>query len=147
MQRLLYISTPPAGLDAAQLEALIRDIRDASLRNNARDHLTGALAYSPHCFAQAIEGAPAHLDALLDRLDRDTRHRGLNILERRDIRARMFPDWAMAFAPVPEAAAMETMAPRDLLRFLIEAAQACEGVRAIPGFGLAPETRLRLRRA
>jgi hypothetical protein len=139
VNRILYVSTPPSGLTQAGLDTTIRSLRRSCLVNNARRHVTGALAYSLSGFAQALEGDAGAVDETFARILADTRHSDVRLIERREAASRMFPDWSMAFAPIGEDVRLDLMAPSALLRFLIEAAQNSEGARPIPGFGPAPE--------
>jgi hypothetical protein len=133
MIRVLYVSKPAAGLDRDGIEALLSPVRERALVHNAQHHLTGALAYSENCFAQALEGEEAIVEALMAKIARDPRHSDVQVVDRREVSNRAFPDWAMAFCPEDGFSAFD-MAPRDLVRHLIEAAQHCNKVRAIPGF-------------
>ncbi len=133
MIRVLYVSKPMPGLDRDSIEALMAPVRERALVHNAQHHLTGALAYSETCFAQALEGDEDEVEALMAKIARDSRHSELQIIDRREVSNRAFPDWAMAFCPQDGFSAFD-MPPRDLVRHLIEAAQHCNKVRAIPGF-------------
>ncbi|NJC41970.1 hypothetical protein GGQ87_002265 [Brevundimonas alba] len=92
LERLVYCSR--ACIDTASLQA-ISEILGVSQRNNVRDGLTGALAINDGWFLQVVEGTEAALDALLRRLVADTRHTDLEILSRRTVTGRLFPDWSM----------------------------------------------------
>lgn len=133
MIRVLYVSKPAAGLDRDGIEAIMIPVRERALVHNAQHHLTGALAYSETCFAQALEGDEADVEVLMAKIARDPGHADLQIVDRREVSNRAFPDWAMAFCPEDGFSAFG-MQPRDLMRHLIEAAQHCNKVRAIPGF-------------
>jgi len=78
--------------DRPALDAIFR----ASVRNNRRDRVTGALALAEDKFVQAIEGRPADIDALMGRICADTRHENLVVLGMWPITARLFAGWAMA---------------------------------------------------
>tara|TARA_R110000764_G_scaffold50814_1_gene111559 strand:- start:31 stop:462 length:432 start_codon:yes stop_codon:yes gene_type:complete len=78
--------------DTAALDEIFR----VSLRNNARDGLTGALALPDGKFIQAIEGEQAPLEALMARLQADDRHTNITMLGSWPITARLFRGWAMA---------------------------------------------------
>ncbi len=141
--RLLYLSQPPAGLDADGVEALVREIRIKSLHNNAARRLTGVLAYSERLFAQALEGDEADVNATFARICADGRHHDVHVVHAGRVLGRAFGDWSMAFARVPPDVDLRHMRPTAMVRFLLEAAQNCGGVRALPGHGLAPEARRR----
>lgn len=78
--------------DTPALDAIFK----VSVRNNARDRITGALALPDGKFVQTIEGETQVLDALMERLHADPRHEDLTVLGRWPISARLFGGWAMA---------------------------------------------------
>ena len=95
LQRLIYRSVA-TGTTASLLN--VATILAESQRNNDRDGLTGALAAHGDHYIQVIEGRPSTLDSLLRRLERDNRHKSLEVIDRRDIDRRRFDGWAMAHA-------------------------------------------------
>ena len=100
LERLVYCSR--AGVDTGSLQ-VIAELLGVSQRNNARDGLTGALAVNDGWFLQVIEGPPHAIDALLKRLGDDPRHTELEVLSRRAVSGRLFPDWAMVAARITPA--------------------------------------------
>ena len=78
--------------ESPALDAIFR----ASVRNNGRDKITGALALPDGKFVQVIEGRRRDLDALMIRLRADDRHTNIAVLGDWPIAARLFPGWAMA---------------------------------------------------
>lgn len=97
LERVVYCSR--ARIDTASLQA-ISELLGVSQRNNLRDGLTGALAVNDGWFLQVVEGPGAALDRLLRRLAEDPRHADLEILSRRPVSARLFPDWSMVAARI-----------------------------------------------
>ena len=97
LERLVYCSR--ARVDTASLQT-ISELLGVSQRNNARDGLTGALAINDGWFLQVIEGPAPAIDALLRRLGTDPRHADLEVLSRRPVSGRLFPDWSMVAARV-----------------------------------------------
>jgi hypothetical protein len=97
LERVVYCSR--ARIDTASLQA-ISELLGVSQRNNVRDGLTGALAVNDGWFLQVIEGPAAALDRLLRRLAGDPRHADVEILSRRPVTARLFPDWSMVAARI-----------------------------------------------
>ncbi len=93
------------------------DILYQARTGNARDGITGVLTAVDGHFVQVIEGAEIVIDRLLDRLERDTRHTDLTIIERRVATVRLFGDWDMVS---PRLAASEL----SLLALLINDADA-----------------------
>ncbi|MCS6624954.1 BLUF domain-containing protein [Roseibacterium beibuensis] len=97
LERLVYCSR--ARIDTASLQA-ISELLGVSQRNNVRDGLTGALAVNDGWFLQVIEGPTSALDRLLRRLAEDARHTEIEILSRRPVSGRLFPDWSMVAARI-----------------------------------------------
>ena len=95
LHRLIYRSTA-TGTTASLLN--VATILAESQRNNDRDGLTGALAAHDDRYLQIIEGGPSSLDSLLRRLERDNRHKGIEVIDRRPVERRRFEGWAMAHA-------------------------------------------------
>lgn len=83
--------------DAVALDGIFR----ASVRNNVRDRITGALALPDGKFVQVIEGRKSDLDDLMGRIRADKRHTNLVVLGDWSIADRLFAGWAMA-RPDPE---------------------------------------------
>jgi hypothetical protein len=90
---LSYVSHALVGAYDAQM----LDIARASLRNNARSGVTGALYFDGACFFQVIEGEAASVDALFAAILRDERHRAVRVLDLREVARRRFAVWAMKF--------------------------------------------------
>jgi Sensors of blue-light using FAD len=81
-----------SGLIAGERQRILADARIF----NRRYDITGCLAHSQEWFVQVIEGNRADVEALFRRIEKDKRHTAIEILARRDIRTRSFPDWSMA---------------------------------------------------
>lgn len=100
MRQLVYISSMrrQADVDPATILAQSR-------RNNAAAGITGLLFFDGKRFLQALEGEEAAVDATFARIQQDERHHALVLLSNRDIAAREFGVWAMAYkAPGEEDA-------------------------------------------
>ena len=104
LQRVVYISeaTRP---DPDIL--VLADILATSGRNNQRDGLSGALLVTPDRFLKVLEGRAQDLDRILDRLQTDSRHRDLEVLDRRTIDRRQFGQWTMVAARLTPSRAGE----------------------------------------
>jgi hypothetical protein len=119
MLQLIYISTAVPGprIDTDAILAVSRS-------NNGRDGITGLL-YTDHTrFLQALEGPEEKVEAALERIRHDVRHRAIVILSRREIAAREFGECAMAH----QAAGASNAAFIDQVRTLV--ANASANVRA-----------------
>lgn len=94
LDQLVYISRSTVPLTSPMDVA---DIMEVSSRNNGHYKITGALTYCDDRFIQLLEGPPAALDWLVERLRYDPRHTDFDILGRVSVRERAFPEWSMLF--------------------------------------------------
>lgn len=90
---LLYRSVATRKLD----ETCVRDILAKSIRNNARDGLSGFLHADRERFLQYIEGPGDALARRVVKIQKDRRHTGFKVLAEGAIDARFFPDWDMGY--------------------------------------------------
>ena len=100
MHHIIYMSSavyPP--VSDAELGDLLRQARDF----NAENDITGVLLHCDGDFLQVIEGEERVLADLYTRICVDTRHQSVIKLADKEIRARSFADWSMAFQPVSPA--------------------------------------------
>ncbi len=76
----------------------LKDILNASRRNNKEQGITGALLFSEGCFAQVLEGPQESVEAAMEEIACDPRHTGITILYTQQTDTRSFPNWSMAYA-------------------------------------------------
>ncbi|KAF3996003.1 BLUF domain-containing protein [Glaciimonas immobilis] len=90
--RLIYAST------AAELvnHELIEKILEVSRKNNIVNGVTGVLCYGDNIFVQALEGGREQINDLYGRLQRDTRHTKLVLLDYAEIQGRQYAGWTMS---------------------------------------------------
>ena len=98
--RLIYASRLKKKLDHAAVEK----IADVSRRNNKKLGVTGALCSSPRGFLQILEGPPAAVNDLYNRIVRDPRHADVTLLEYVKVPFREFENWSMAYVRTDEIA-------------------------------------------
>ena len=98
LHRVLYCSRSTIPGSAMAISAEIDAILAVSRANNRRDGITGGLLFSDGCFAQVLEGSLAAIEATFERIQCDTRHGDVTILQSSPITQREFADWTMAFA-------------------------------------------------
>lgn len=112
------IRTPPT-------DAVVSGILGASVWNNARNRITGALGFTAGRYIQVLEGPPKALDGLIAVLRGDPRHSDLVIPRRRMVTRRSFPGWSMARVDLEELepAAAATLALADDLDPVVDAFQ------------------------
>ncbi len=91
MITLTYISTATRVLDRPEIEALL----STSRRNNARDGLTGMLLYADTHWIQTLEGDEVRLDATMEKIRADPRHREVTVALREEIDQRSFSEWSL----------------------------------------------------
>jgi hypothetical protein len=70
-------------------------------RLNALDGITGLLVYNGERFCQTVEGAPAAIDSLMERLQADSRHHDLAVIDDAVIPQRRFRSWDMQLLALP----------------------------------------------
>lgn len=73
------------------------DIARASLRNNARLGVTGALFFDGRQFYQVLEGDDTIIACLYDTIRADPRHTDVQLVYYRKLPERRFADWSMKF--------------------------------------------------
>ena len=97
LQRLVYASrwATVLGEDA---EAALHRIVAVSMGRNRTVDITGLLLAHDGWFVQALEGPEIEVLALMLRINRDPRHRGVRILGSGVAEARLFRDWNMVGA-------------------------------------------------
>ena len=93
MLQIVYISTAQPGFAPSDL----REVLDASRRNNAAVDVTGLLVSGGRRFLQVLEGPEAAVEATLARIAADPRHRALVKLSSKQVDVRQFGDWSMGF--------------------------------------------------
>lgn len=112
LYRLLYVSTARRFLTDAELQALLEQAR----RNNRAAGLTGMLIYAQGNFLQYVEGPRREIEALVARLERDTRHHGVIRLIEGNIDRRIFSDWSMGYRSLGKDESHEVLGALNLAR-------------------------------
>lgn len=93
MISLTYLSTARANFTDDDLVELLAISRE---KNHAAG-LTGVLLYAGGHFIQTLEGPTEAVDATFGRIQRDLRHRSIDVALREEVEAPFFPDWSMGF--------------------------------------------------
>jgi hypothetical protein len=83
-------------LSSRELESLLEECR----RNNSKADVTGLLLYQNGSFFQVLEGEPATVEALFDKICLDKRHHQTKKIIFEPIVARSFAAWTMGFPKV-----------------------------------------------
>ena len=90
---LLYVSEAATPLSEQEL----LELHHTSSKNNQPLGITGCLLYQDGCFMQMLEGSRPSIQALMERIQKDPRHRNTRIVAQGDIPKRVFLDWSMEF--------------------------------------------------
>lgn len=98
ISQYLYISTAPS-LSREDVD----DILASSQRNNSMIGVTGLLLYNGRNFLQLLEGEESELVSLMMKITHDPRHTGISMVDRRLVRERVCPDWAMRRVMIAES--------------------------------------------
>ena len=100
LARLLYVSELSPNTRATEVSRIV----SSSRRHNAGNGITGLLIFDGDCFCQYVEGPPAAVTALNDRLDRDVRHTRMEVLlEGPFTGPRRFSDWRLGYVDAVDA--------------------------------------------
>jgi hypothetical protein len=91
--QLIYTSSAVRDMTKADIEQILA----TSVANNTRDGLTGMLLYHDGCFMQAIEGEQEVVMATFYRIQNDTRHSHMLMIDERPITERSFSRFTMGF--------------------------------------------------
>lgn len=97
LYRLVYASKNLLQGSESEMTAAVRQILDASQRNNRAVDVTGALMFNTGAFAQVLEGPRRGVEATFERIQRDLRHGDVTVLQCGPAERRGFANWSMAF--------------------------------------------------
>ncbi|MEO8563894.1 MAG: BLUF domain-containing protein [bacterium] len=73
------------------------ELLERARTNNARRGLSGLLLHAGGNFLQALEGPENVVREILARIERDPRHRNMQVLFFDHVPERLFADWSMGF--------------------------------------------------
>lgn len=76
----------------------VDDIVEVAQSRNAALDVTGALVFTGRNFAQVLEGSRAAVEELMLSINKDERHRDVDVITVEEITERRFPGWALAYA-------------------------------------------------
>jgi len=94
MIELIYVSKASVRFTEKELNELLSKARN----NNTKKGLTGLLLYDGKgTFIQALEGEESDINTLYNKIKKDDRHSRVNVLWRKEIEQRGFPDWKMGY--------------------------------------------------
>lgn len=99
LSQIVYISTS----EIDDFESEVDNILATSRSNNKEAEVTGVLLHAQGMFFQVLEGDPAQLKPVLDRISKDKRHSGVTVLLEREVTKRHFSEWEMGWSRIPDS--------------------------------------------
>lgn len=98
LHRLIYVSRFSAAFPSERQEQdyVTASIVRTSVRLNAESGLTGLLLVCRRHFAQVLEGSADAVEATFGRIQRDSRHTDIRLIQMARCDQRLFPDWTMS---------------------------------------------------
>ena len=78
----------------------LAELLEQSRARNLRNRITGLLLYKNGHFMQVLEGDEANVMKIFESIERDPRHKNIDVLREEYIQHRNFPDWSMGFKNV-----------------------------------------------
>ena len=97
---LTYVSEPAQEMSFL---GLMRLLYHSYLRNTSIG-VTGALIFENNRFGQVIEGPRTQIEDLWGKIQKDTRHKNIYLVESKPIKQRSFSKWTMVFQGSEEVA-------------------------------------------
>jgi hypothetical protein len=107
--KILYCSKNLIEGEQAKRDTEISNILQAARSNNKRHNVTGALLFNGNCFAQALEGPKLAIEEIFEKIQRDTRHSDVTVLQSETRGERDFPEWSMAHVQTQSNTALTTL--------------------------------------
>ncbi|MBF0329366.1 MAG: EAL domain-containing protein [Nitrospirae bacterium] len=90
---VIYVSRAAESVD----EGEIFKILNTAQKFNAEQGITGFLLFNNGYFMQLLEGRKESVDALLEKIAKDERHKDFKIILRTTNQQRLFQDWSMGY--------------------------------------------------
>ena len=88
-----YVSVETSDLGSEGMVSLLDEAR----RNNAELNLTGILLHRDRSFYQVLEGEESEVKRAFEHIEKDKRHKAVDVLFEGHVEQREFADWQMGF--------------------------------------------------
>lgn len=111
-----YVSEATSSVTQSDLKVIL----NTAQAFNRRRGITGCLIYEQGHFAQVLEGAEQDLEALMQRIAQDSRHRNLRVVWSGPVEKPMFEQWSMAAFNLDRPDPADSVSIRELRRELAE---------------------------
>lgn len=95
---LAYVSVAQEPMRDTELQEILRQARE----RNERNRITGMLLFKNRRFMQLLEGDEEDVMKVFRCIEKDERHRDVELLWLQYVQFRDFPDWTMGFRNVDE---------------------------------------------
>jgi len=105
----IYASTASSACPPREFAELLGYAR----AKNSERGITGMLLHVDGNFFQVLEGEPAAVDPLFERIAVDPRHSRVTMIMREPIARRAFADWSMGFADMASSQLNNTLGMND----------------------------------
>jgi hypothetical protein len=96
LKTLLYVSK--SLIAPADIGREIENIVSGARTRNAERGVSGVLIFTEARFAQVIEGPEPAIDALMDTISIDPRHKQVTVVREGALDERRYADWSMAYS-------------------------------------------------
>lgn len=93
LKGIVYVSSAVGRMSKDELLNILSE----SSENNRKLNITGMLIYYDGTFVQALEGEEAHVNAVMEKVLQDPRHKNIITILDEEIKEREFGDWEMGF--------------------------------------------------
>ncbi len=128
LRQVIYISRATGELSHEEIRELVAQ----AAANNRKNQITGALLYLEGSFIQVLEGDRGAIEALLEKLRRDSRHCDLRLLSDIEIPDRRFENWSMGLVETPESDRLSVMREMSSVSTGAESANSDEFDQPMP---------------
>jgi hypothetical protein len=95
LHQIVYVSQRVNRDNQISQSELVNNILRASVKNNRKFNVTGALLACDNWFVQALEGRRIDVDTIYERISRDDNHKYIRKITAGPIGHRSFPQWSM----------------------------------------------------
>lgn len=97
LYRIIYMSRNEMLGTAEEIEQSVAGILETSRLNNRKVDVSGVLMFNNGGFVQVLEGPLENVTKTFERIQCDTRHGEVVVLEAGEVAERSFSDWAMGY--------------------------------------------------